>query len=225
MSYTAERGNFEGRSRARGGFGNETGQTERRGDSGEAERANRNAMSRAATMAGPRGPFKSPVYDSLVQNATALGTMIGPMLANPGIGLAAPLAQSILSGDVYGAFGLPSGWSAHSPRDIDPMGRNPRGNISGRDDGFRDTGLTPNQRSALVAEGLRRQQLRPKAPPEPPMRWGSVAPATISDQLAGLPIYGVTRPGYKVAVPGQGKAAGYGGVARSAPIAHPESYF
>jgi hypothetical protein len=46
MGYTAEGGNFEGRSRAHGGFGNETGQTERRGRSGAAEKANRDAINR-----------------------------------------------------------------------------------------------------------------------------------------------------------------------------------
>src|SRR5690349_11267064 len=117
MSYTTERGNFEGRSRAQGGFGNETGQTGRRGNGGEAEKANRDAMNRAAARSAPSGPFKSPIYDATLQNLAKLGVMVGPMIANPGIGLAAPLAKSILSGNPYGAFGMPRGWSSYSQRD------------------------------------------------------------------------------------------------------------
>lgn len=219
MSNTAESGNFEGRSRARGGFGNETGQTERRGRNGEAERANRNAINRAATLSGPRGPFKSAVYDPSIENMVTLGKMIGPMLANPGIGLAAPLAQSIFGGDVYGAFGLPGGWSRYSQRDIDPLGRNPRGNIGGRDQRLLDSGLESTQR---LAGALRRQQPSlPIAPAGPSMHRYFAAPVTMSDQIPGLPVYGTTRPGYGVAMPGRGKAAGYGGTARRVPALYP----
>jgi hypothetical protein len=182
-------------------------------------------MNRAATLSGPRGPFKSPVYDPTIQNMATLGKMIGPMLASPGIGLAAPLGQAILDDDVYGAFGMPRGWSSYSPRDIDPMGRNPRGNIGAREGNLRNSRLTPAQRSAVVAEALRRQQPRPKKSAEPPLRRQHVASVTIGDQVAGLPIYGTTRPGYEIVIPGHGKAAGYGGVARPAPIAYPSSYF
>ena len=225
MAYTAETGNFEGRSRARGGFGNETGQTERRGRSGEAQAANRNAINRAATLSGPRGPFKSPVYDPSWQNLTKLAKTIGPMIANPGIGLVAPLAQSILSGDVYGAFGLPSGWSSYSPRDIDPMGSNPRGNIGGRDRDIGRSRLTAAQRNAILSEALRRQQARrPQAPTEASIQRQYFGPITLGDHVPGLPVYGTTRPGYDAPMPGKGKAAGYGGTARLAPIAYPATY-
>ena len=192
MSYSAEHGNFEGRSRARGGFGNETGQTERRGRSGEAAAANRNAINRAATLAGPRGPFKTPVYDPTMQNLATLGRIVGPMMMSPGIGLASPLAHSIYSGDVYGAFGLPSGWSSYTPRDFDPMGNNPRGNTGGRDivSGMDDPVLA--QRQAVLARLFGREQPSPSSAP-------TVAP-TQRDRLM------------------RRKAAGYGGNARPAPI-------
>lgn len=221
MAYTAENGNFEGRSRARGGFGNETGQTERRGRNGEAQAANRNAINRAASMSAPSGPFKSPMYDASWQNLAKLGRMVGPMIANPGIGLAAPLAHSILSGDVYGAFGVPRGWSSYSPRDIDPLGSNPRGNTGGRDIGFGSRNL----RDAILAEALRRQQ---SGPPETadvaPAQPAHQAPAVIGEQVPGLPFHGVPGPRYGAGMPRHGKASGYGGAVRRAPISFPTSY-
>jgi hypothetical protein len=222
MGYTAEGGNFEGRSRARGGFGNETGQTERRGRSGAAEKANRDAINKATTLSGPRGPFKSPVYDLTPRNALTLGRMVGPMLANPGIGLAASLGAAILSGDIYGAFGRPTGWSSYSPRDIDPMGANPRGSIGGR-----DPMMASAERRALLAELLRRQKAaRPKPPAEADIQPQPqyVSPATISDHVPGLAAYGTGRPAYQIPLPRTGKAAGYGGTARQAPSPYLVTY-
>lgn len=220
MAYTAENGNFEGRARAHGGFGNETGQSGRRGRSGEAQAANRNAINRAAARAAPPGPFKSPVYDASLSNLAKLGRMVGPMIASPGIGLAAPLAHSIISGDPYGAFGLPSGWSRYSPRDIDPLGPNPRGNTGSRD-AIADR-LAQARRNALASEALRRRlagsagaTVGAPARPQVPM------PAMIGDQVPGLPFYGVAGPGYGSATRRPHKAAGYGGVARPAPIGYP----
>ncbi len=213
MSYTAENGNFEGRSRAHGGFGNESGQTDRRGRSGEAARENFRAMARAAALSAPPGPFKSPVYDMSWENLAKLAQMVGPMIANPGIGLAAPVAQSILNGTAYGAFGIPKGWSTYSPRDIDPLGNNPRGNIGARDL-IPGRGVWANaQRQLAQAEAIRRRSRRPQnsMPPQPQSH---VPPVFLSDAVAGLPAYGATMPGY-------GKASGYGGVSRAAPIAFP----
>jgi hypothetical protein len=195
MAYTTEHGNFEGRSRARGGFGNETGQTDRRGRSGEAAAANRNAINRAATLAGPRGPFKTPVYDPTVRNLATLGRIVGPTIMNPGIGLASPLAQSIYSGDVYGAFGLPSGWSSYTPRDFDPLGSNPRGNTGGRDAAFGAGDPAIAQRRAILAQLFGRERPdQPNAPTGAPAQHGRGGPR---------------------------KAAGYGGNARPAPIPYP----
>ena len=124
-----------------------------------------------------------------------------------------PLADAILSGDVYGAFGRPTGWSSYSPRDIDPMGANPRGNIGGR-----DPMMASAQRRALLAELLRRQQAaRPKAPAEAAIQPQYVPPAIISDHVPGLPTYSTGRPAYEIPLPGAGKAAGYGGTARQTP--------
>ena len=225
MSYTAERGNFEGRSRANGGFGNETGQTDRRGRSGEAHAENVKAMNRAAALSAPPGPFKSPMYDATLQNLTKLTKMVGPMMMNPGIGLAAPLAQSILSGDPYGAFGIPDGWSSYSQRDINPMGANPRGNIGTRDVAAAMGGLAQAQRNAMLAAALRREQAnRPKRGSTTPSQPERYSPAFIGDQVPGLPLYGMTRPGYPVpALPRHRKASGYGGTARPAPISGPTS--
>lgn len=224
MPYSAERGNFEGRSRARGGFGNETEQTDRRGRGGEAEHANRDAMNRAAARSAPAGPFKSPQYDATLENLTKLGKMVGPMIANPGIGIAAPLAKSILSGDPYGAFGRPNGWSSYSQRDINPMGSNPRGNIGGRDTNLGNT-LTQAHRNALLEEARRRQESRPKPSPHPAAPINQyVPPSMISDQVPGLPSYGVAGPSYSVPEQRRSKASGYGGVARPSPIPFPRSY-
>jgi hypothetical protein len=148
--------------------------------------------------------------------------MVAPMLANPGIGLAAPLGKAIFGGDVYGAFGRPTGWSSYSPRDIDPMGANPRGNIGGR-----DPRIAPAERKAFVAELLRRQRAaRPKSPaeagtqPQPQF----APPATISDQVPGLAAYGTGRPAYQRPLPRAGKAAGYGGTARQALSPYPVTH-
>lgn len=223
MSTSAERGNFEGRSRAHGGFGNESGQTDRRGRSGEAERANRDAMNRAAARSAPPGPFKSPTYDATLDNLVKLGKMVGPMLANPGIGLAAPLARSILSGDPYGAFGRPTGWSSYSPRDINPMGSNPRGNIGGRDT---NVGIEPRHTRPFAAleEMRHRQESRPKPSPHPAAPLNQyMPPSFIFDQVPGLPFYGVSGPTYAGMPPRHRKASGYGGTARPSPIPFPES--
>jgi hypothetical protein len=223
MSYTAERGNFEGRSRASGGFGNESGQTERRGRSGEASTANRRAINRAAALSAPAGPFKSPTYDASPQTLTRLGRMIGPMIASPGIGLAAPLAKAILSDDPYGAFGVPSGWSRYSQRDIDPMGSNPRGNVGGRDAAFGDA-LAPSQRQALLMEALRHPRaVGPGTPTLAPVAPRYSPPALIGDQVPGLPFYGVTGSRLEMAMPRHRKASGYGGVPRPTPIPYPNS--
>jgi len=225
MSYTAEKGNFEGRARAAGGFGNETGQTDRRGRSGEAQAANRNAINRAAALSAPTGPFKSPMYDASWQNLAKLAEMVGPMIASPGIGFAAPLAKSIISGDPYGAFGVPRGWSSYSQRDINPMGSNPRGNIGGRDVAFGMGSLTQAQRDAILSAALRRPHYeRPKAPIMAPNPHPEYQPVAIGDQVSGLPYYGAAGPGYDMAAPRYRKASGYGGAARPAPIAFPPTH-
>lgn len=224
MPYSAEQGNFEGRSRARGGFGNETGQSERRGRNSEAERANRSAMNRATARSAPEGPFKSPKYDATLENLTKLGKMVGPMIANPGIGIAAPLAQSILSGDPYGAFGRPSGWSSYSQRDINPVGSNPRGNIGGRDTNIGNA-LTQARSNALLEEARRRQTSRPKLSPHPTAPLDQYRPpSVIFDQVPGLPFYGVAGPTHTPPMPRRSKASGYGGVSRPFPIPFPNSY-
>jgi hypothetical protein len=218
MAYTAEHGNFEGRARANGGFGNETGQTDRRGRSGEAQAANRNAINRAATLSGPTGPFKSPVYGPTWQNLPKFAKMVGPMIVNPGIGVLGPLAKSIITDDPYGALGIPSGWSGYSQRDIDPMGDNPRGNIGGHDTAFGTGGLAQAQRRAALAAAIRRHQTRPPSPANAtPVQSQPYVPVAIGEQVPGLPLYGTATQGY-------GKAGGYGGVPRAASIGFTRDY-
>lgn len=230
MSYSSEQGNFEGRSRARGGFGNETGQTDLRGRNGEAEKANREAMdigrnarNREVTLAAPRGPFKSPNYPATVENLTKLGKMAISMVGSP-IGMLSPVGQAILSGDVYGAFGRPTGWSSYSQRDINPMGSNPRGNIGGRDT---DVGNAPTQarRNAVLEQARSRQASRPKRWPHPSIPLDQhTLPSVIFDQVPGLPFYGVAGQNSMARMPGRSKTSGYGGIARPSPIPFPNSY-
>ena len=222
MAHTAEQGNFEGRSRASGGFGNESGQTDRRGRSGEAERANRDAPNRGTARSAPQGPFKSPVYEATWQNLAQLGRMVGPMIAAPEIGLAAPVAQSMLSGNPYGAFGRPSGWSSYSQRDINPTGGNPRGNIGGRDNAIGNA-LIQARRNALLEEARRREATRPTISPHPIVPFQQYAPRAIFDHGAGLSTYGIAGSGSATPMPGR-KAGGYGGVARPSPIAFSDSH-
>jgi hypothetical protein len=224
MSYSAERGNFEGRSRARGGFGNETGQTDRRGRNGEAEKANNKAMNRAAALSAPEGPFKSPKYDATRENLIKAGKMAVSMMANPPLGFLDPVAKAILSDDPYAAFGRPTGWSTYSQRDINPMGSNPRGNIGGRDTGI-GSALTQARRNALLEEARRRQANRPKLSPHPTTPLDQyMPPPVIFDHIPGLPTYGVAGQTYMPPMSKRGKASGYGGVARPSPIPFPNSY-
>lgn len=200
MSYTAENGNFEGRPRAAGAFGNE---------SGRAGKAAAGAAERTPMAKAPTGPFKSPVYDATPQNLARLAGMVGPMVASPGIGLAAPLAKAILSGDAYGAFGMPRGWSSYSPRDIDPTGTNPRGNIGGRDGRSARDRMAQAQRQAALLAALRaKQAMQPRRPVAPPMPTTAYVPRTIGDQAPGLPLYSTATQGY-------GKSGGYGGAPRA----------
>jgi len=230
MSYSAERGNFEGRSRARGGFGNETGQTDRRGRNGEAERANRDAMkasrdaiNRDISLAAPRGPFKSPNYPATWENLTKATKMAISALGGP-VGMMTPVGQAVLSGDVYGAFGRPTGWSSYSQRDINPMGSNPRGNIGGRDTDIGNA-LMQARRNSLLEEARRRQENRPKLSPHPTVPLNQyMPPSAIFDHISGLPFYGVAGPTDTAAIPRRSKAGGYGGVARPSPISSPNSY-
>lgn len=230
MSYSAEHGNFEGRSRARGGFGNETGQTDRRGRNGEAEKANRKAMdasrnarNREVTLAAPQGPFKSANYPATLENVTKAAKMAISALGGP-VGMLSPVGQAIVSGDVYGAFGRPTGWSSYSQRDINPMGSNPRGNIGGREADIGNA-LTQARRSALLEEARRRQTDRPKSWPHPSIPLDQYTPpSVIFDHIPGLPSYGVAGPTYTTRMPGRSKASGYGGVARQSPIPFPNSY-
>lgn len=207
MSYSVENGNFEGRSRATGAFGNETGQSGRRRDNGAAEAANRRDMALAAAAGAPPGPFKSPVYDATLQNLSRLAQIVGPMIASPGIGLAAPLARSIISGDPYGAFGMPRGWSGYAPRDIDPTGRNPRGNIGGHEPVTPANGSTEaRRRAALLA--LRQQTAASARPARAPAKLPpAYVPGVIGEQVPGLSPYSTATQGY-------GKAGGYGGIPR-----------
>jgi len=219
MSYTAENGNFEGRSRPTGGFGNETGQTERRGRSGEAAEDNQRAMGRRAGLDAPAGSFKSARYRASPQNLAKLAQMVGPMIAAPGIGLAAPLADAIINGNPYGAFGIPDGWSTYSPRDINPMGHNPRGNIGARDAAGNVAAMGQAQRLAAHLAALRQQQSVSRTPPiVTPGQPQPYAPVAISDQVPGLPLYGTATQGY-------GKAGGYGGVPRAAATGFADGYF
>lgn len=207
MSYTVENGNFEGRSRATGAYGNESGQAGRRGASGEAEKANKRAMEYAAAQSAPSGPFKSPNYDATAAN---IAKMIG--MAIPGPGLLKNLGGPIVNDDPYGAFGIPKDWSTYSQRDIDPLGGNPRGNIGGRDVGAGSLSLA--QRQALLLAALRRQQARSRPPViEPGVPKAYPIPA-IGDQVPGLPSYGTT----------PGKAGGYGGLGRPAPMPYPDLF-
>ena len=230
MSHSAEQGNFEGRARAHGGFGNETGQTDRRGRSGEAEKANRDAMkagrdarNREISLSAPQGPFKSPQYEATLENLAKLGKMATSMIGSP-VGMMAPVGQAILSGDVYGAFGRPTGWSSYSQRDINPMGSNPRGNIGGRDAAI-GSALAQARQNALLEEARRRQASRPKTAPHPTVPLSQyMPPSVIFDPIPGLPFYGVAGPTYTAPTPGRGKASGYGGVARPSPISLPNSY-
>jgi hypothetical protein len=230
MSYSAEHGNFEGRSRARGGFGNETGQTDRRGRNGEAEKANREAMdasrkarNREVSLAAPQGPFKSPQYEPTAENLAKAAKMALSALSGP-IGMMSPVGQAILSGDVYGAFGRPTGWSSYSQRDINPMGSNPRGNIGGRETDIGNA-LTQARRNALLEEARRRQADRPKSWPHPAVPLDQyMPPSAIFDHIPGLPSYGIAGPTYAAPMPGRSKAGGYGGVARPSPIPFPSSY-
>lgn len=229
MSYSAEQGNFEGRSRARGGFGNETGQTDRRGRNGEAEKANRDAiragrdaMNRAVTLSAPQGPFKSPNYPATLENLTKLGKMATSTLSGP-IGMLSPLGQAIVSGDVYGAFGRPTGWSSYSQRDINPMGSNPRGNIGGRDTDIGNA-LAQARHNALLEEARGREAYRPKLSPHPATPLDQyMPPSAINDHVPGLPLYGVAGPTYTPPMPRRGKASGYGGITRPSPIPFPSS--
>jgi hypothetical protein len=165
-------------------------------------------MAQAAAAGAPTGPFKSPVYEATPQNLARLAGMVGPMVASPGIGLAAPLAKAILSGDAYGALGMPRGWSSYSPRDIDPTGSNPRGNIGGRDSRPSRSGTAQAQRQAAILAALRaKQAAQPQRFAAPPIRTTSYEPGIIGDQVPGLPLYSTATQGY-------GKGGGYGGVPR-----------
>jgi hypothetical protein len=230
MSYSAEKGNFEGRSRAPGGFGNETGQTDRRSRNGEAEKANRAAIdasvkarNREISLSAPQGPFKSANYPATLENLAKMTKMAISALGGP-IGMMTPVGQAVLSGDVYGAFGRPTGWSSYSQRDINPMGSNPRGNIGGRDTDIGNA-LTQARHNALLEEARRRQANRPKSWPHPTVPLDQyMPPSLIFDHVPGLPSYGVAGPSYTAPMPGRGKASGYGGVARPSPIPYPNSY-
>ena len=230
MSFSAEQGNFEGRSRARGGYGNETGQTDRRGRNGEAERANRQAMeasrnarNREITLAAPQGPFKSPNYPATLENLTKAAKMAISALGGP-VGMLSPVGQAIATGDVYGAFGRPTGWSSYSQRDINPMGSNPRGNIGGRDTDIGNA-LTQARRNALLEQARRQQANRPSSWPHPTDPLDQyMPPAAIFDQVPGLPPYGVAGPPHTASMSGGSKAGGYGGAARPSPIPFPSSY-
>ena len=230
MSYSAENGNFEGRSRARGGFGNETGQTDRRSRNGEAEKANRKAMdairdarNREISLSAPQGPFKSPNYPATSENLTKMGKMAISMIGSP-IGMMSPVGQAIVSGDMYGAFGRPTGWSSYSQRDINPMGSNPRGNIGGRDADIGNA-LAQARRNALLEQARRRQENRPQSWPHPAVPLDQyMPPSVIFDHVPGLPSYGVAGPTYTAPMPGRSKASGYGGIARPSPIPFPNTY-
>jgi hypothetical protein len=104
-------------------------------------------------------------------------------------------------------FGSASGLGSSSP-----------GNGGGRDGAF-EAALMQERRHAQLEEARRRQANAPKASPHPANLLPQyVPPATIFDQVPGLPYYGVSGPTYAAPMPTPRKAGGYGGVARPFPI-------